>query len=149
MAGSEDERSGQRLQKWKDWLKSPFTKLRHMSTKTSEQSSLPYRPNKLSTTEAKKIDRTKTPSAQSTISGVAQNTSLRPVEHPPVARALEVPASSLVQTTEPSVMETGPDTTPSSSSDVAQPATTNDDLPVLGAADTIATASHIASSQPT
>lgn len=149
MAGSEDGRSGEKLQKGKDWLKSPFTKLKNMFTKAGQRSLLPRRPNKLSTSETKSYEGTETPGAQSTISGVAQRTSLGSVENASMESALEIPASSGARAAEPSVMETRPGASSTSRPHSAQPTTNNDNLSVLGAVDTISTASRIASKAST
>ena len=149
MTGSEDGRNWQKRQKGKDWLKSPFTKLKNMSTKAGERSSLPRRPNKLSTSETKRSDGAETLGAQSTISGIAQSTSLGSVENASMESALEMPASSGARAVEPSAMETRPGTAPTSRSSSAQPATNNDNLSVLGAVDKIPTASRIASKTST
>jgi hypothetical protein len=108
MAGNEDGRSGQKRQKGKAWFKSPFMKLKNMSTKAGERSLLPRRSNKLSTSETKSSEVTKTPGAQSTIPGVAQSTSLGSVENASMESALKMPASSGARTAEPSVTETRP-----------------------------------------
>ena len=145
MAGSEDGRSGQKRQKGKDWLKSPFMKLKNMSTKAGEQSLLPHRPNKLSTSETESPDGTETPVAQSAISGVAQSTSLGFAENASMESALETPASSGARAAEPSVMETRLGAASTSRPSSAQLDANSDNLSVLGAVHTTPNASRIAS----
>jgi hypothetical protein len=145
MAGSEDGRSGQKRQKGKDWLKSPFMKLNNMSTKAGERSLRPHRPNKLSTSKTKSPNGTKTPVAQSAISGVAQSASLGFVENASMESALEMPAPSGARAAEPSVMETRLGAASTSRPSSAQLDTKSDNLSVLGAVDTTPTASVIAS----
>ncbi|CZR67570.1 uncharacterized protein PAC_17469 [Phialocephala subalpina] len=148
MAGSEDERNGGGRKKTKDRFKSLFTKSQNRPAKTGEQSPLPHRPDKLPTTEQKNIDGTGTSGAQSTTSGVAQSKSLGATNDPAMQREPEGSKSSVAQTVEPPVMETGPGAASTSSPEPAQPATSKVDLPSTGAVGTITPAAHTVSRQP-
>ncbi len=125
-----------------DGLKSRFQKPKDTSKKAGEQPSLPHRSSKLPPNEKKKSDDTRASNAQSTRAGLAQSTSLRAAEEPGLEQALDMSASSVTQTIQHSVMESGSGTTSTSRPGSAQPGPNNDDLPISGAFDTIPTAAN-------